>query len=236
MVKAFANKLLPKKSNRRLFISWILKSNFYGFAAIVRSISCTKKLTGHCFPVQCLVYPKMKLHLKVDKTADVQLQGKLHVEVCWCASGSSFIELNKNSQFIISNDFRIGQNIQIMVSESAILSFGGESKNSRSGITSDTKILVAKNIDIGEGTIIAWDCFITDSDWHNIEGVIIIQPVHIGKHVWLTHGASVLKGARIADNSIVGAKSIVSRAYTQPAVLIAGSPAKIIKENITWSD
>ncbi|MFA0116635.1 hypothetical protein AB4392_02915 [Vibrio breoganii] len=234
-IKALVNKLLPKKSNRRLFASWILRSHFYGFIAVTRSIYGTKKLTGKFFPVQCLVYPKMVLHLKVDKTADVQLQGKLHVEPWFASSGSSYINISKHGKLSVNNDFILGQNIQIMISKNASLVFGGKQKSSGSGITSDCKILVAEYVEIGEDSIIAWGCVITDSDWHDIEGTIRTKPVYIGKHVWLGHGVSILKGTRIAPDSIVGAKSLVSGAYTQPATLLAGSPAKIIKQNVTWT-
>ena len=235
MIKDFANKLLPKKSNRRLFVSWILRCHLHGIRAVVRSIYCTKKLTGNFFPVQCLVYPKMKLHLKVDKTANVQLQGKLHVEPWFASSGSSYINIRNHGKLLVKNDFSLGQNVQIIVSANASLVFGGKEKSSGSGVTSDTKILVSEYIEIGADSIIAWDCCITDSDWHDIEGVTKTRPVYIGQHVWLAHGVSVLKGAKVADNSIVGAKSLVSSIYTQPAVLLAGSPAIIIKENVTWS-
>jgi len=235
MIKNFSNKLLPVKSNRRLFVTWVLRNHLYGFGAIVRSLYCNKKLTGKIFPVQCLVYPKMKLHLEVDKTANVKLKGKLHVSLCFSLSGSSYIGIGKHGKLLIRNDFELGQNVQINITENGSLIFGGKDKSSASGITSDTKILVAEHIEIGEDSIISWDCSITDSDWHDIEGVIKTKPVYIGKHVWLGHGVSVLKGAKIADNTIVGAKSLVSSIYTQSAVILAGSPARIIKENVTWT-
>lgn len=235
MIKYFVNKLLPKKSNLRLLFSWIIKNHLYGVRAVVRSIYCTKKLTGQFFPIQCLVYPKMELHLKIDKTADVQLKGKLHVNICWSGSGASYIEVSKGSQFVIKNDFHIGQNIQIVISANGHLIFGGGNVSRPSGITSDTKILVAEKIDIGKSTIVSWGCVITDSDWHNIDGLLKTKPVYIGDHVWLSHDVSVLKGAMISDNTIVGAKSMVTTSYSQHGLLLAGSPAKIIKEHVTWT-
>jgi acetyltransferase-like isoleucine patch superfamily enzyme len=235
MIKELVTKILPKKTNRRLFVSWILRSHLHGFRAVARSIYCTKKLTGNYFPIQCLVYPKMELHLKVHKTSDVQLQGQLRVKPCLASSGSVYLDISKNAKLLIKNDFEVGQNIQIIISANGSLIFGGKDKSSGSGITSDTKIFVAEYVEIGEDSIIAWDCFITDSNWHGIKGVEKTRPVYIGKHVWLSHGVSVLKGAKIADNTIVGAKSLVSHAHTQSAVLLAGSPAIIIKKNVSWS-
>lgn len=46
----------------------------------------------------------------------------------------------------------------------------------------------------------------------------------------------ILKGASINDNSIIGFKSLVTKKYTEKNVIIAGSPAKIIKTNINWEE
>ena len=45
----------------------------------------------------------------------------------------------------------------------------------------------------------------------------------------------ILKGVTIPDNSIVATGSIVTREFKDKNVLIAGNPAKIIKEGVDWS-
>lgn len=234
IIKIIINKMLPEKSICRLFFSWIIKNHLYGLMAVVRSLYCTRKLTGKTFPIQCLVYPRMQLNLKVDKKSDIQLKGRLHVELYLSGAGSSYIEVNKNSQFIVKGDFHIGQNVQMMISSNASLTFCGGDEKSSSGITSDTKILVAEKVVIGKCTIISWNCFITDSDWHEIGGSIKTIPVYIGDHVWVSHGVSILRGAGVNNNSIIGAKSTVSRIHTQKNALLCGSPATVIKKNIIW--
>ncbi|CAA9203656.1 Polysialic acid O-acetyltransferase [Flavobacterium bizetiae] len=57
--------------------------------------------------------------------------------------------------------------------------------------------------------------------------------VKIGSHVWIGLDSLILKGVEIGKDSIVGSKSILTKKYGSN-VIIAGSPAKIIKENITW--
>ena len=60
------------------------------------------------------------------------------------------------------------------------------------------------------------------------------KSVYIGNHVWLGRGVMVLKGANIPDSSVVGAHSVVTKRFEQNGIVIAGSPARVVKQNITW--
>ncbi len=59
--------------------------------------------------------------------------------------------------------------------------------------------------------------------------------VKIGRHTWICRNATLLKGAQIAPNSIVGHSSVVSSKFTDENVVIAGNPAQIVKHDINWS-
>jgi acetyltransferase-like isoleucine patch superfamily enzyme len=58
--------------------------------------------------------------------------------------------------------------------------------------------------------------------------------VVIGNHVWVGSRVIILKGAQISDFSIIGAGSIVSGEFPDTNVILAGVPAKIVKDNINW--
>lgn len=59
--------------------------------------------------------------------------------------------------------------------------------------------------------------------------------VSIGHHVWVGANAFISKGSFIPNDSVVGANSFVNSVFKNENVLIAGSPALIKRENITWS-
>ncbi|EHJ57272.1 hypothetical protein HMPREF9318_00408 [Streptococcus urinalis FB127-CNA-2] len=54
-------------------------------------------------------------------------------------------------------------------------------------------------------------------------------PITIGNNVWLAAGVTILPGVTLGDNVVVGAGSVVTKSY-KDNVVIAGNPAKIIKE------
>lgn len=93
----------------------------------------------------------------------------------------------------------------------------------------------SKRVIIGEGTIIAPNVIIMDSDFHSIwpaenrtSGIENDKEVIIGKNVWIGIGAIILKGSVIGDNSIIGAGSVVTGKVPEN-VIYAGNPAKLIR-------
>lgn len=55
------------------------------------------------------------------------------------------------------------------------------------------------------------------------------KPVHIGKNVWIGSNSTVLPGITIGENAVVGAGSVVTK-DVPPMTVVAGNPARIIKE------
>ena len=94
-------------------------------------------------------------------------------------------------------------------------------------------------LNIGHSTLLAPSCHIRTSDSHYVyqNGEEINKPkdILIGNHCWLGDEVFVLKGSRIADGCIVGARSVVtSSCVNEPNCILGGTPAKILKKNISW--
>ena len=58
--------------------------------------------------------------------------------------------------------------------------------------------------------------------------------IEIDNHVWVGMNASFLKGASVPEDSVVAMGAIVTKRFKTPGVVLAGNPAKIVKENINW--
>lgn len=108
-------------------------------------------------------------------------------------------------------------------------------------ISAASTIISRKKITIGKNSLIAWECLLSDADHHHIIDElnnIINKPkeINIGNHVWICARSTILKGSNIADNCVIGAQSLLSGDFKEKNTLIAGNPAKIIKENINWKE
>jgi acetyltransferase-like isoleucine patch superfamily enzyme len=93
---------------------------------------------------------------------------------------------------------------------------------------------------IGDGGLFSWGIKVRTSDGHSVvdmatnKAINLPKNVHIGDRVWVSEDVSFLKGAQIAADCVVGSRAVVTKAFSQSNCVIAGFPAKVVKENIRW--
>ncbi len=142
-------------------------------------------------------------------------------------SRPSMIRLDKNSKFNCGKETKIFYGADIVLFKNAELVIGN------SFINSDCKIRCHKLIKIGDGCAISHDFTIMDSDAHYLQGDNHTNPIIIEDNVWIGTRVTILNGVKIGEGSVIAANSLVTK-DVPPRTLVAGCPAKIIKENITW--
>jgi acetyltransferase-like isoleucine patch superfamily enzyme len=100
-------------------------------------------------------------------------------------------------------------------------------------IMNGVRISSASSIIIGDGCMLATNCYLTDSDWHDIYDRTSIPggsaPIVLERGAWVGDSAIVCKGVRIGENSIIGAGAVVTR-DVPPNVIAAGNPARVVKK------
>lgn len=62
----------------------------------------------------------------------------------------------------------------------------------------------------------------------------VTDGLFIGNHVWVGERAYVTKRVTIPDNCIVAACSVVTRRFETERCVLAGNPAKIVREGVRW--
>ena len=98
---------------------------------------------------------------------------------------------------------------------------------------------IGNSINIGARCMIADNVDVWATDSHPIvdreSGNLLntSSSILIADHVWIGKGASVLKGVKIGQGSVIGMKSVVTH-DVDPYSLCVGVPAKKIKESIMW--
>jgi len=139
--------------------------------------------------------------------------------------------LESGAQMVINGDFQMFANSYIRVIENGHLILNGGFINENVQITCASKII------IGQGCAIGRDVIIRDYDGHNIlePDFEITKPISIGNHVWIGNRAMILKGVAIGDGAIISAGAIVTK-DVPPACIVAGIPARVIKENVKWEN
>lgn len=95
---------------------------------------------------------------------------------------------------------------------------------------------------IGRDCLFSSEIVIRTGDSHSIfdENGARINPaedVVISDHIWIGYRALVTKGAVIPNNCVVGTGAVVTRTIGKNSnVILAGVPAKAIKEGIDWCE
>lgn len=101
-------------------------------------------------------------------------------------------------------------------------------------------ISCSKEITIGERVMLGWDVEIFDASGHTVyqngEPKISQKPIVIGNHVWLASHAQLLKGAQVGDDSVVAWRTLVTKAFPESGLLIAGNPAQVKQTGINWGE
>jgi putative colanic acid biosynthesis acetyltransferase WcaF len=86
-------------------------------------------------------------------------------------------------------------------------------------------------VKIGEHTVVSQDVYLCAGthDYTRVDLPLQRPPITIGSGVWVCAGAFIGPGVTIGDNAIVGARAVVMQ-DVPPATIVAGNPAKVIKE------
>lgn len=119
--------------------------------------------------------------------------------------------------------------IEARTSESEI-TFG-----SNVNINNNFSVTAEKKVTIGNDCLIGFNCKISDSNFHDLNPKNRLQTdpnpqeVIISNNVFIGNEVTILKGVTIGENCVVAARSVVTKSF-QDNVIIAGNPAKIIRE------
>lgn len=96
-------------------------------------------------------------------------------------------------------------------------------------------------VKVGDDCMLSRDITINTSDFHSIidletnKRINFQENVSIGHHTWVGNGVYINKGAKIGADSVIAARSLCTKRTYSPNSILAGIPAKVVRDGINWS-
>lgn len=160
------------------------------------------------------------------------------------------LEIGENSRVVDSMFFLIGSNNCFVLGDrcgisnaEAHLDGNGNAIQIGEGFTSGSGLRLSAfegtKIEIGKDNMLSEDVYFRTSDGHSIvdEQDRRLNPakdISVGDHCWFGKNTAILKGAHIGNNVIVGYGGVVCSGTIQNNVVIAGIPAKVVRNDVRW--
>lgn len=145
------------------------------------------------------------------------------------------VKLRQNSELILCSNTTICPGAYISVAEGKTLTI-----KTNVYISPGVSIITTHGLTIGKNVLMGHNVTIMDFDGHPIFSIHDNKKINensikiiIEDNVWIGMNSTILKGVTLGKGSIIGANSVVTK-NVLPNTLVAGNPAKKIKENIRW--
>lgn len=223
--------------------SAIMRKKLNDFVLNFRNKYINYKLFGKKGAQICPIWFNSDIQIKNIKKGDIEIQGEWTKSMIIIgAKGSPFVASRQpqakllfkdEGKLVFKGKCTIAEGCSIFI-DGGILELG---KNIY--INKNVCVQCVKKITIGDGALLGWNINLRDTDGHMIlENNIAKESekeIEIGNKTWIASDCTILKGTSIANNCIIGCNSLVcGKKYSEQNVLIAGSPARVIKQNVSW--
>ena len=154
-----------------------------------------------------LRYPNLTLAKGVKLKGPLKIDGSVKVKI------DSDTRIRKRLKIFGSGEVTVGKNVSL----------------------NGCLIGCQSSVYIGDDCLIS-DCYLLDTDYHNLEphlrhaspGPRVNAPIVIERNVWIGAKATVMKGVRVGENSVIGLGSVVRKSVPSNVVVI-GNPQQIVK-------
>ena len=106
-------------------------------------------------------------------------------------------------------------------------------------MTAESTIVCAKEITFGNDCLIGWDVLVMDTDEHPLfdktgNRINPDKAIEVGNHVWIGCKCTLLKGAKVPDNTTIAAGTLLKSAFTGSNQVIGGNPPTVLKSEVNW--
>lgn len=173
---------------------------------------------------------KGKIILPEKKYSGIVQFGIFEIAIFDSETNRNIIDIKDNSTIYFEGKANFGVGSKITLNPDSKLVIGENFV-----ATATLTIICSKNIVIRKDCLFSWDIQIMDTDFHTIiPENKVNNGITIGEKNWIGCKVCILKNTETQYNTIVGACSLLNKQYAETNCIIAGNPAKIIKNNTNW--
>ncbi len=151
-----------------------------------------------------------------------------------CYGVHTIVCVKPGGRWLVESGLHVGRGAIVNVNSEGVLRTGRNF-----AVSGTTGIVCSKSVSIGDDVQFSWNSLVMDSDAHrvyDVDGKWVNEPrdVIIGSKVWVAANVTIMKGSVIGDNCVVAGNSMVNRAIGESDCVIAGVPARKVKEIGGW--
>jgi acetyltransferase-like isoleucine patch superfamily enzyme len=184
-------------------------------------------------PYQLGISGNTRARVRREKGGRIDIQGRLLLGDFSTSSGyvsrglPATVEVGRWGTLSIRGRVVAGDGVHLMAQSGTLLI------RDNTHFDGDSRIVCTESVTVGANCAVGWGVDILDADFHAIDGGPSHEPIVIGDGVWIALKATILKGVTIGDGAIIAAGSVVVKDVPARS-LVAGNPARVIKENVNW--
>lgn len=181
------------------------------------------------------------LHIKskLKSNFNVSIYGndnRIDIDSNCSLENTLLVMVGNNNQVEIGSGVRFIGPCTIYMEGNSVLKIGNKTR-----IRGVNFVLRDGRIELGEDCMTSYGVMIRNHDSHKIfktddlnKQINLPKDIIIGNHVWLCQNSTILKNVQIGDFSVVAYGSVVTKGCESNSI-VAGNPASIVKQGITWS-
>lgn len=146
----------------------------------------------------------------------------------------SLISIGRGGKLVVAEDVQMACGTRVVIGKQGVMQVGR-----RFWCNGDCSFYCTTKISIGDDNMYGWNISFNTSDGHYVYENGVQKPMEgkivIGSHVWIASHCHISKNSYVADDCVVAQNSLVGKRFETSKCLIGGVPAKLLKENVTWS-
>lgn len=176
---------------------------------------------------------------------DCDIIGQNNTVVVKSAEKPSLLKIKivgNNNKIYINNSYKIDK-LRMSIGSEGVVKINNASINIGKRFSSGASQIFVYNddsiVNVGEDNLWSWDIVVRSGERPHLlfdykTGKLLNRPgnIQIGNHVWIGQNVGIMSHARIPDDTVVGAFSVVTRQFTKEHTMIAGNPAVVKKKNV----